>query len=190
MNKLRECDENPIDNFILKSTAKVLPYLKHLKVVPNHITSISVLFGVLSFISLYYGYVWLAIPLLIFQYVFDCMDGQYARKYNMVTVFGDAYDHVSDLVFFIGITLLVFTKTTKSKTDMVLPSLLLGISLLFCLVHFGCQESLYETDKPSKTLQFVRPWCQNPEKKIKYTRFFGTGTFYTAFVVWIVYMLN
>ena len=30
-------------------------------------------------------------------YFFDCMDGHFARKYNMVTEFGDMYDYITDL---------------------------------------------------------------------------------------------
>ena len=39
----------------------------------------------------------IAIILLIF-YFMDCLDGHFARKYNMVTVFGDYFDHFVDIL--------------------------------------------------------------------------------------------
>ena len=36
--------------------------------------------------------------LYLTRYIFDCIDGFYARKYNMTTVFGDWYDHISDIL--------------------------------------------------------------------------------------------
>ena len=32
------------------------------------------------------------------SYFFDVLDGIYAREYNMVSEFGDYYDHIKDIV--------------------------------------------------------------------------------------------
>ena len=40
----------------------------------------------------------LSAALFIFAYIFDCLDGYVARTYNMVTKFGDYYDHVTDVL--------------------------------------------------------------------------------------------
>ena len=42
-------------------------------------------------------------------YYFDCIDGPMARKYNMVTVFGDYYDHGTDIICFTLVNYYYFT---------------------------------------------------------------------------------
>jgi phosphatidylglycerophosphate synthase len=55
---------------------------------PNDITTYSFLCGLLSLGLLWHGHVWGFVVLYVLSYVFDCMDGQLARAYNMVTRFG------------------------------------------------------------------------------------------------------
>lgn len=190
MNKLSDEQENPIDRLLLIFTSKCLPYFNRLKMTPNHLTTIGFLLGILSIYLVYNDHIWLAILPLILRYVFDCADGQYARHYNMTSNFGDLYDHITDVVFAVGIIMLVLIKTTRPKNQ-ILGSLLVMILMhVLAMIHFGCQESIYKTNKPSLSMRFVKPLCKNPEKLIKYTRFFGSGTQYVVFIFWIIFMLT
>ena len=78
-----------------------------MKVTPNMITGLSLLLGISSGVSMYYDKYKLAALLNFLAYFFDCVDGHLARKFDMVTVFGDYFDHYSDLVKF-GIILYMF----------------------------------------------------------------------------------
>ena len=98
MRKIPEESDNPIDNFILKIVDPLCPLFKALHFTPNGITTISLVFGLLSAYLLYKGHPYLFGITFFISYFFDCMDGYYARKYNMVTRFGDIYDHVKDIV--------------------------------------------------------------------------------------------
>ena len=142
----------------------------------------------ISIYLVYNDHIWWAILPLTMEYVFDCVDGQYARKYNMTSNFGDLYDHITDLVFVAVMIILVLIKTTRPKNQILASSLVMILMHVLAMIHFGCQESIYKTDKPSLSMSFVKPLCKNPEKLIKYTRFFGTGTQYVAFIFWIIFM--
>jgi len=119
-------------------------------------------------------------------YFFDCCDGHYARKYKMVSKFGDMYDHYSDLFKFV-IILFALYKVNSTNFIKVLPIII--ILLLLSGVHLGCQENFYKKNE-SDTLNFTRNMCnsisdRNIYDKLKITKYFGTGTLMTfiAFVI-------
>ena len=96
--KLDDKYEGPIDNFLYIFVEKITPPLRKLGLTPNNITFLS---AILSFLSIYYfckkeykisSLLWFA------SYFFDCADGYMARKYDMITIEGDYYDHISDLI--------------------------------------------------------------------------------------------
>ena len=65
----------------------------------------------------------------------DCVDGEYARMYDKVTVFGDYYDHISDVTTTIVLFYLLF-KYSQSKLNVII-----GLIFLFlCLQHYTCIE--------------------------------------------------
>jgi phosphatidylglycerophosphate synthase len=82
----------------------------------------------------------------------DMLDGHVARKYNMVTSFGDKYDHYSDWLWgaTVGIVLL-----TQYSIPGYLWSLFL-VAFFFYNVYFGCQESLYANQEESKSIEFTQ----------------------------------
>ena len=90
--------EHPIDNLNINIGASLSPYFKNLNFTPNTLTTISLITGLLS---VYYytqqNYIYSAI-LFYISYMFDCWDGYYARRYQMISKFGDKYDHIKDVV--------------------------------------------------------------------------------------------
>ena len=112
--KLRIKYENPIDNMIYK-IVEILDHIFYkLNFTPNIITTLSLLFGLLSAYYFYYNN-YLCIPLYLFSYILDFSDGFFARKYNMITIFGDYYDHISDLIKFIITFYILYHKIKKKK---------------------------------------------------------------------------
>ena len=57
----------------------------------------------------------------------DCVDGEYARKYNMISKFGDQYDHISDLVSHLIIFYILF-KYSDSKYNFIIALIFLFTS--------------------------------------------------------------
>lgn len=104
--------------------------------------------------------------------------------YNMVTVFGDYYDHFCDVF---KVLLLALVIINSNNISFISKSLFFsGIIILFSasLVHLGCQELCYDNPE-SHTLDFTKKLCRKKED-IVYTRYFGVGTLITFICIYIV----
>jgi phosphatidylglycerophosphate synthase len=191
MRKIPNEYENPIDNYIINAADYIVPTIYKGGFDPNTITSLSSITCIIVIILLFQANYYLAAFFLIVSYFFDCLDGHLARSYNMVTVFGDYYDHISDFlkIFFVLLTLYYINSTKFFK---IFPIFIL-ITILM-IVHFGCQE-LYYNSSESQTLEFTKILCPVNDKNnitqvtdaIKLTKYFGCGTMYASLVISIIY---
>ncbi len=122
------------------------------------------------------------------SYFFDCLDGHYARKYNMVTKFGDYYDHIKDITIWILIFLIIMSKYKTPKKYKLLSILILFFFLYLCQTHLGCQEKKYNKDE-SDTLDFMKKSCFfEPDDALSYTRHFGCGTFIVITILVVIWV--
>lgn len=191
MRKIDACYDNPVDNINLALVEPLCPMLKKLNFTPNGITTLSLIFGLLSIYFLYIGNVYAFGILYYISYFLDCTDGHYARKYDMVTEFGDCYDHIKDAiigVLAVGVFLYRNKNTPIKKLFPVM--LVLGVALFIMVMHMGCQENLYGKDE-SGTLNQWRCLCPGTEEdvknRIKWTRYFGCGTMILVTIAVIIY---
>ena len=175
-----EC-ENPFDVLLYNIADKLSPYAKEIGLTPNLITTLSNIFGLITIILLLKSYYIIAVFTYIISYFFDCMDGHMARKYKMYSKYGDLYDHVSDIIRTLLISMTLIYIDYK-KFLIILPfAILLFIGIN---VQLGCQE-LYYDKNDSASLSITKKLCpvQNINDKesliniMKYTKYFGTGTF-------------
>ena len=191
MRKIPSEYENPFDNYIINFADYTVPYVYKGGFDPNTITSLSSIACIIVIILLFQANYYLAAFFLIVSYFFDCLDGHLARSYNMVTVFGDYYDHVSDFlkIFFVLLTLYYIN---SKKFFNIFPVFVLISLMMF--VHFGCQELYYNSDQ-SETLKFTKELCPVRDKNniiqitdaLKSTKYFGCGTLYATLVISIIY---
>jgi len=195
MRKIPSEYENPFDNYIISLADNIVPYVYKGGFVPNTITSLSSIACIIVIMLLFQANYYLAAFFLIISYFFDCLDGHLARSYNMVTVFGDYYDHISDLlkVFFILLTLYYINST---KFLSIFP-IFVFVSVMM-LIHFGCQELYYGnngSNNESNTLNFTKNLCPVKNKEdideiksaLNYTKYFGCGTMYTTLFITIIF---
>jgi len=140
VNKLHDDFIHPIELNLLNLTEKTLPYYKKLNFVPNYITTLSIIADIIAMYFLYYGKVNMAALFHSMSYVFDCTDGQYARKYNMITPFGDYYDHISDIFGIIGIFTIIYLRYDINKKWLIPSMIILGITFIKCMTYIGYQE--------------------------------------------------
>lgn len=187
--KIPHSQENPIDVFNITISEMICEPFKKLNMTPNDITTLSLIFGVISLYFLYHlNYPLFAITFYI-SYFFDCMDGCYARKYSMVTKFGDYYDHFKDWSINIAAIIILFTRVKADKKTWITFVSVVGISILLMAIQFGCQEKVYPM-QDSETLAIVKPLCVGkPEENIKYTKWFGSGTYTFVLLYSIFYLL-
>lgn len=191
MRKIFSIYDNPIDNYLLEIADITTPYAYNWGMTPNMITTLSNIACIITILLLLNAnYYWAALFVLI-SYYFDCMDGHMARKYNMVSVFGDYYDHISDFMKLIAILGTLYY-INENKFYKILPIIIL--ILLLTSVHLGCQELLYKKDE-SNTLKFTKKLCpvQDPhntemiQNTLMSTKLFGCGTFNITLAISMIY---
>ena len=191
--------ENPFDNIIIEFSIKINPIFKYFNFTPNMLTIISLLFGIFSAYLIHLQFYNLAALSYLISYIFDCFDGNYARTYNMVTDFGDIFDHTGDnlkylLLFFVFYNM----KNLKLKYKIYFLCIIIIFQILK-IIHLECEEKIYNKSLNKQLLNkqslnnksvinIFEKFCKN-EKNIIYTRYFGTGTF-TLILILIILSLN
>jgi phosphatidylglycerophosphate synthase len=178
--------ENPIDNVLYELSNWMCPFFYKTGHTPNMITTYSLITGVLSCYFLWKGHILLFGIFYAISFFFDCMDGHFARKYNMTSKFGDMYDHIKDNIVALSILFVIYNKCRKAIS---IPIIILFLILTYLLaMHMGCQQKYCTKDDEnpddSKFLNTTRSLCPNKDM-IKWTRFFGAGT-YTLFSILII----
>ncbi len=144
--KLQYEDENPIDRIFISASEGLCPHLKLTGTTPNLITTVCVVASVLAARSIHLGNKRMFVFWAIFAYFMDCLDGHFARKYNMCTVFGDYYDHITDwiyygLVFYAAFYVRGFKPTYKPYSVHIY--VIIFLATIGMMWHFGCQEKVY-----------------------------------------------
>lgn len=195
MRKLPEHAECPIDNWIYIVVEYAAPYFYQWGWTPNMITTLSNVFGILAAYLIYKRKFGIAAIAFLLAYVLDCLDGYVARKYDMVTVFGDLYDHFSDLAK-VFIVFFVLWRIDAKLFVMVFLIYLCFLGLQ--CVHFGHKELYYCTINNCQTPESEFLWtfthlCDLEDRtdkdeileKMRYTRHFGCGTA-TAYMVMVI----
>ena len=146
MRKIPRELENPIDNILIDLCEPISELFNRISLTPNHITTISMIFGFLSVFFLYKRIVIVAVILYFISYLFDCVDGYYARKYNMCSKFGDLYDHIKDcsvnFLFYFGVFYIYKDKLSVSQW-IIIGFISLFIKFMESL-YFGAQEKYYD----------------------------------------------
>lgn len=179
--KVPEKLENPIDNYFIDIATILNPVFYKIGFNANGITTLSLIFGLLS-CYLYYNKIYgISGIIMIISYYFDVMDGNFARKYNMQSKFGDYYDHIKDFtVLFIIVCLILLNKDLPLYLK--ISGGIIGLLLLFgTITHLGCIEKYvihYNNNnkiKESEILSIFK-YCCNSMEKIKNVRYFGSGT--------------
>ena len=182
VNKINENLDNPIDTLIYNIIDTQLDFYYKLGFTPNMITTISLVAGLFGVYQVYNNSYYTAGILWMIAYYYDCMDGKLARKYNMTSQFGDYYDHISDIIKFSLLYIILFiklqNKTISSEKKYTLLLLFLVLSLL-CFIQVGCQEQITHI-KDSNSISFLDYIVSKKyscEQQMKYLRYVGLGTY-------------
>ncbi len=166
--------ESPIDKFFINLAINTKPYFKCLQFTPNMLTTLSFIFSILMFKYFQNKEFKLSALFLLISYYFDCLDGNYARSYNMITKFGDYYDHISDLLtgflLFYAIWKTNIRFDSKKKIYIILILFLIGAG-----IQLGCIHKEYKNSNESPSLNMLIKMCPN-NFKIEFWRYFGPGT--------------
>jgi len=85
--------------YFYQPLAALITYkLRKTNITPNQITIISLIFGIIGGMSIYFDYKLMAVIILNISFILDCVDGQLARLKNMQSFFGMWLDNISDRI--------------------------------------------------------------------------------------------
>ena len=151
-------------------THPVIDWAKQKNLTPNHITTLSFASQLLAVSFLCFDYKKLFTGLYLLGYYFDCIDGPMARKYNMITKFGDWYDHVTDIVCCCLANLVYVYKYNFFEHFIIVALYTIFFSGL--IVYIGCQETIFNKglkDKENKSgsLMLTTKLIKNEEENYK-----------------------
>jgi phosphatidylglycerophosphate synthase len=136
-------------------------FYKRINITLNHLTTFSLIFGIFSAVFLLKGHTYIASLCFLISYYFDCVDGYFARKYKMVSKFGDYYDHISDVTKMLLIFLVMMYKNKNL---------------------FLCYLPILDE---SESINFLKCFCNDPEKTMVFSKYVSCGTLIVAFSVLI-----
>lgn len=180
MRKIPRELENPIDNLLIDGVQYLHPIFYTIGFTPNGITFLS---GVCQFTALWYVYVGFYVSggcLFFLGYMFDVMDGNYARKYQMTSPLGDKLDHYKDMVVMVGLAYLAAIHPLLTWSTRIL---MLGGGAFFTgtiSIYLAAQDQVYAKKNAadvSGSLQWLQRFCrQDAEHVLRYVRWFNTGT--------------
>ena len=190
-NKLPEHYDDPVDIFYKKYIDVINPHFKEAGMTPNMITTLSLVFGLLTCYLYYKSYYVSAGLSYIVSYFFDVMDGYFARIYDMGSVFGSYYDSISDNAVVLILLILFYKNPNLQFKYKIIIFMVLAVYGIGTVYHMSCQEKyVKETNEKhvSEGLSFLdNIKCVNFEN-MKYTRIFGTGV--TTFAMSIIIGLH
>jgi len=186
MHKLESDKEGPIDLLFLQLTEWITPFFHKTGHTPNMITTYSLVMGLGAALCLWKGYINSFIVLFLASYLFDCVDGYMARRYDQETVFGDYYDHTADIIKFI-VTIYVFL--LKYPLDLLLPVLIcIGFLLAISCVYLGCSQKYRKrTESREESIDILMAFC-SAEDTIHLVKYCSSGTVMVAVVLGVSYL--
>lgn len=182
MRKLPSSLENPIDDLFIEVADKMSPALKATGHTPNMITTYSLGSAALSLLALHNGQVGVFSGLWILRSFWDCVDGHFARKYDMVTRLGDAYDHLTDMFSVLGLVAIAYRRY-------VVPSWMLVFfsgALVLNLVQLGCQQR-FAGARAKESLDTLQPLCPDAGW-LRWLKWGGHGTVQVLIVFAIMFL--
>jgi phosphatidylglycerophosphate synthase len=169
--KIPDKYENPIDIYVIKLADYITPLLFRMKFTPNIITFIGLIIGIICIYMYSINKTYFAFILFWVSYFFDCLDGHFARKYNMETQFGDYFDHFRD-IFVLGIMSILIIYKSDNK---ILTACIIIVFFGFTILHMSCQEKNSEYIENNNSLKSITI-CKR-KKYINFTKYVGCGTF-------------
>tara|TARA_R110002074_G_scaffold249620_2_gene421490 strand:+ start:64 stop:702 length:639 start_codon:yes stop_codon:yes gene_type:complete len=177
-----------IDTLITNIILITIPFWNSIHVTPNILTTFGLFSSAACIYFLYMRNFWPALAFMIARMYFDYADGLLARKYKQVTKIGDWYDHVTDILFTIGIVLVLVFSKYKTGTNSWFVNNIKYICIITLFVFFtlfisqmGCIENKYKSESGENqetSISRLRYLC--PTKFEYIINAFDNGTLYVV----------
>ncbi len=186
--KLPENLECPIDNLVYKVVEPLSDMFHSLSATPNQITSLSLIFGLIAIYFLVKRNITYFVIAYIVSYILDCVDGYYARKYEMCSEFGDFYDHIKDITIIAFVIYIIFKHCLHKRK--YIPILIILFVMYMSLFQMGCQQLCANCGTSnSNSINGLKKLCPS-RNWIKITRLFGVGTMNLVIILIVMYLFK
>ena len=187
--KVPECMENQVDAVLVNIAEPLSVLIQKISphITANIITAIGLVIGVACIACITKGYYLAAFGLYWLCYFFDVLDGYYARKYDMITKFGDYFDHFRDVFINVIVCWLIWWKLEDPSLRNIFIITLI-VFLIGMLSHFGCQEQNATVTEHNDCLSILKPLVKHKEY-ISFTKYFGCGTFILVISLFILFLV-
>ena len=178
-----------LDYLASKEIIKTLPFWKNLNVTPNILTTFGLISSIICLYALINRKTFLAIIMLCLRWYFDYADGLMARKYKMVTVIGDYYDHITDIVFTLGLfsVILLSKYPKKSNLKKILVVILLSFYFMFSLNYSAVELEYYKKNKKETMLSKLRHFAPS---NVDFFKYFDNSVLYLSVILVIFLFCN
>lgn len=176
MGKLPLELEDPVDNVFYDFSNRIDRFFYNSNFTANDITTLSLITGLFSVYQFTKSHFASAGILYMVSYFFDCMDGNYARKYKQTSNFGHYYDNIKDFVVLLLAAFFVLKYHFAHNSSNIYTYIILLIMIIIISdVHYHCQE-VYN-NKTSYSTKLRCPVTNKDKARtiLQYTRYFGTG---------------
>lgn len=152
--------DNLFDNAMYNLSEKISPTLYKYNITPNQITILGIISGLVACYYLYIDQLHLSLVFIILSCFLDDLDGHHARKYKLVSKFGDLLDHFGDIL---KTACLIYVIYSKYYNDFYNIKELILIILVVNFIHNSC---IYEILDKHNTI-FNRKYCVYPKNNIE-----------------------
>ena len=117
------------------------------------------------------------------SYLFDCLDGYFARRYNMVTAYGDIFEHTRDVLSLLIMMIICIYNYTISKPVILITIISSGLTG----IHVGCVQDRFVNRDYKETLDFFKFLCMKGELS-ELALCYGVGMYMATLYLVILYL--
>lgn len=176
--------EDTVDNKFCGWSDQLSPHFKKLNFTPNMITTLALFCTIAIIYFILQNKCGIAAGFYLLAYFFDCMDGLYARKYEMTSKYGDYYEHIVDWIRNISVLIMIFYSCSCDSS--IVPIVIIIILFILGNIKQAYQDKYYKLRTgrdETESLNFLEKIVAPPDniedidnglKKLKYV---GWGTF-------------
>jgi len=123
---------NPLSDFLI-------PIFRFFNFTPNQITSLSAIFNLSSLCFYINNYLYCSSILYFIGYLLDCVDGRYARKYNLGSTYGMMLDQVTDVVTNTPFNIIILS--SKLYRGDIISFILIVLVTDLLMISFSLEEA-------------------------------------------------
>ena len=165
--------DDPVDFQLINLVELLGPYFYRMGLSPNVFTTLSLIFAIASCYFLVSRAFLIAGVCWFINYFFDCVDGNFARRYNMTSEFGDWYDHISDWITYLLMCYCVLI-TCKDMLVGVTIITLLTLSTAIACLH-SKNEYAAQIEDGGNSSESLSLLGFLPSVDMSITKFYGLG---------------